>query len=161
MEYFVHSVDGQTYGPADLATLQLWANEGRVLPDTTLTERETGRVLRAGDLGGLSLRASSQPVYAQAPGTYGGHGGTGPRVETAWPLAKAILSLLLCCLPLGIVATVYAAQASSNASAGLYELAHENIRKANAWSNASIIIGLVFGCLYLALMFLPLMMGMN
>lgn len=161
MEYFVHSVDGQTYGPADLATLQKWANEGRVLPDTTLTEQKTGRVLLAGDLEGLTLRASTQPVFASPPGTYGGHGAAAPRVDTSWPLAKAILSLLLCCLPLGIVATVYAAQASSNASAGLHDAAMDNVRKANAWSNASIVVGLVFGCLYLGLIFLPLMFGMN
>ena len=40
--YSVIAADGQAYGPADEATLALWAREGRLLADTMLQCHETG-----------------------------------------------------------------------------------------------------------------------
>ena len=50
MTYLVHGPDGVPTGPADLATLQAWAREGRVSPETWLLEQPTGREVRAADL---------------------------------------------------------------------------------------------------------------
>ena len=52
--YLLLGPDGAVYGPADVAGLQAWTREGRVLPDTWLREPHTGRLLRAADLPGLS-----------------------------------------------------------------------------------------------------------
>jgi hypothetical protein len=40
--YSVIAADGRAYGPADEATLALWAREGRLTPDTMLQCHETG-----------------------------------------------------------------------------------------------------------------------
>ncbi len=159
-EYYVHSADGQTYGPAGMDMLQRWAQEGRIVSETTLTERDTARVLRAGDLAGLSIPRQATPAYAptQVPPVEG-YPRSEARIDTAWPLAKAVLTLVLCCLPLGVVATIYAAQASSQVASGNAELGRESIRKAHVWANWSIASGLVVSCLYLAFMIATLAFG--
>ena len=50
LQYWVEDVAGQRYGPADAATLRLWAGQGRVVPETPLLEVETGARLHAGEL---------------------------------------------------------------------------------------------------------------
>ncbi len=52
--YLVIGLDGAVYGPADVAGLQAWAREGRVMPDTWLKEQATGRQSRAAELTELS-----------------------------------------------------------------------------------------------------------
>ena len=58
-------------------------------------------------------------------------------------LLKAILSTVLCIPLIGLVAIVYAAQVDSCYSQGFYDEAMEKSRRANAWGNAAIIVGLV------------------
>lgn len=53
MAFYVVTRDGSRYGPADLPLLQLWVNEGRLNPNSTLENRETGQRLLARDLEGL------------------------------------------------------------------------------------------------------------
>lgn len=56
MQYFVVDTNtGQKYGPADLATLNQWASEGRLTQNTMLEEAATGMQIRAGDLAGLQI----------------------------------------------------------------------------------------------------------
>ena len=71
-----------------------------------------------------------------------------PQVQTAAPvqtvpshLALGIFSTLCCCLPLGIVSIVYAAQVSSQAAAGNIAGAMESSRKAKFWGVLSIVLG--------------------
>jgi hypothetical protein len=64
MSYFVVMPDGQKFGPADLAILNQWAGEGRILPDTTIEDATTGHRFMASALAGLQLayaRPASQP----------------------------------------------------------------------------------------------------
>ncbi len=63
-------------------------------------------------------------------------------------LVKAILATLFCCLPLGIVAIVYAAQVNAKYESGNYQGALESSRQADTWGNISIILGLVPMALY-------------
>lgn len=58
-------------------------------------------------------------------------------------LVKAILTTIFCCLPLGVVAIVFAAQVNSTAASGNLEEAYRLSEKANTWGNASLIVGLV------------------
>lgn len=58
-------------------------------------------------------------------------------------LAKAILTTILCCMPLGVVAIVYAAQVNGEALRGNIEGAETLSRKADNWGNASLIVGLI------------------
>lgn len=65
-------------------------------------------------------------------------------------LAQAILVTLLCCMPFGIVAIVYASQASGRQSAGDYAGAREASGKAKTWCWVSFGCGLAVGALWLA-----------
>ncbi len=70
-------------------------------------------------------------------------------------LVWAILSTLLCCLPLGIVSIVYSAKVDGLFTAGQYAQAREASDSAKKWALASAIVSLVgyalFGVLYIAI----------
>lgn len=91
----------------------------------------------------------SQANVGAGPGSMGGTGhaprsGFGqpaPRINTH--LVKAILATLFCCMPLGIVAIVKAAQANSLIDSGNLEKAHKSAKSANAWANWSIGLGII------------------
>lgn len=63
-------------------------------------------------------------------------------------LTKAILSTILCCLPLGIVAIVKAAQVNGKIEAGNLRDAVQASDEADNWANWSIGVGLVAELLY-------------
>ena len=63
-------------------------------------------------------------------------------------LAKAIISSLCCCLPLGVVAIVYAAQVDGLARSGQTEAAWDSSRRADTWANVAIALGLLSACAY-------------
>ena len=93
-----------------------------------------------------------QPQYGQpqygAPGQYGGYGqpaGTPPPNYLVW----AILSTILCCLPLGIASIVFAAQVNSKWSAGDVAGAQESSRKARQFAIWSAAAGVLVIAIYL------------
>ena len=75
MAYYVLGEQGQKYGPADVATLNLWIGEGRVVPQTMLEDEVSGGQIVATAVAGLKFplapptsATSNYPRYAQAPG---------------------------------------------------------------------------------------------
>ena len=76
-------------------------------------------------------------------------GGRRPYVNSH--LTKAIITTLLCCLPLGVIAIVYASSVEAKVSAGDLIGARIASRKANDWGNYSIIAAVVGGFVYLLL----------
>lgn len=64
-------------------------------------------------------------------------------------LVWAILTTLFCCLPLGIVSIVYAAQVDGKRAAGDIAGAREASRKAGLWAILSVIVGPVLCLLWL------------
>lgn len=62
MQYYV-MVDGQRYGPADVATLNAWAQEGRLSPTTEVEDGTTGARLSAASIPGIMF-----PTSAPSPG---------------------------------------------------------------------------------------------
>jgi hypothetical protein len=84
-----------------------------------------------------------QPQYGQPQ--YGGQYGSPPPNHLVW----AILSTLFCCLPLGIVSIVYAAQVNGKYAAGDVAGAHESSRKAKQFAIWSAVIGVVVAALYI------------
>ena len=62
-------------------------------------------------------------------------------------LVKAILSLLLCCWPLGIVSLVHAVKVDSLWSQGLQDQAKKEAEEADKWANYSILCGVIIGLL--------------
>ncbi len=65
MQYSVHGSDGNQYGPVDLITLKQWVQEGRVLPDTRVTDNLSNSTLLASQMSELGMTSMSQP-YANA-----------------------------------------------------------------------------------------------
>lgn len=90
------------------------------------------------------------PGYPTAPppGPGYGYGSPPPQNYLVW----AILSTVLCCLPLGVASIVFAAQVNGKWAAGDVQGAQESARKAKTFAIWSAVAGLVFGLGYLALM---------
>ena len=66
-------------------------------------------------------------------------------------LVQAILTTIFCCLPLGIVSIVYAAQVNGKVAAGERAGALESSAKARRWAWISFGVGIVLGIGYLIL----------
>ena len=83
---------------------------------------------------------SSPPQYSQQP-----HGqmNPGPRPDVPNHLVKAILATCFCCLPLGIVAIVFAAQVNGKLDIGDYAGATSASQQANMYGNISIGLGIL------------------
>ncbi|MBE6380106.1 MAG: CD225/dispanin family protein [Lentisphaerae bacterium] len=65
-------------------------------------------------------------------------------------LVESILVTLLCCMPLGVIAIVFAAHAGSLLAMQQYQLALKSAETAKKWMLASLICGIVFSLLYAA-----------
>ena len=83
---------------------------------------------------------SSPPQYGQPP--YG-QMSSGPRPNVPNHLVKAILATCFCCLPLGIVAIVFAAQVNGKLDTGDYAGATSASEQANMYGNISIGLGVL------------------
>ena len=68
MRYFVIGDDGQKYGPADVATLQTWIAEGRLLPTQQLEDESSGLRQAAAAVNGLRFPTAAAPGAPGAPG---------------------------------------------------------------------------------------------
>jgi hypothetical protein len=66
-------------------------------------------------------------------------------------LVLAIVATVCCCMPIGLVGVVHAAQVNARAQLGDLAGAQECARKARLWSLAGIGIGLVVTGLYVAI----------
>ncbi len=64
-------------------------------------------------------------------------------------LVWAILSTVLCCLPLGVASIVFAAQVNGKWASGDYAGAQESSRKAKQFAIWSAIVGAVLAILYI------------
>ena len=97
---------------------------------------------------------SSQPQYGQPP--YG-QMNPGPRPDIPNHLVKAILATCFCCLPLGIVAIVFAAQVNVMLDFGDYAGATNASQQANLYGNISIGLGILQVLGGLAMLFIGLL----
>jgi hypothetical protein len=69
--------------------------------------------------------------------------GSGAATRPKTYLMEAIVATLLCCIPFGIVAIVYAAQVDSKFKAGDYQGAQKAAHSAKTWYHVALISGLV------------------
>jgi len=123
VRYFVIGDDGQKYGPADLATLNSWIGEQRLLPTQQLEEETSGVRMAASAVQGLNFPlqnttqfASGQPYqqHYNRPGAVYGDDGS-KDVKNAW--IYAILGLF-CCLFLYIPGILAANKAIEKGNPG-------------------------------------------
>lgn len=110
---------------------------------------------------GRTTTPTGSGAYGTA-GTYGsgtsGAAAAGGAKPDPW-LWQSIVATVLCCLPLGIVAIVFAAQAQSAIGIGDYASAREKAGKAKTWTLASVGVGLVLVVGWLVLVFAGIGMG--
>ena len=66
MEYYVIAPNGQKFGPATVATLNAWIQEGRIAPDTLLQDAATGAQIVARALPALSFIHQPNPAPPNA-----------------------------------------------------------------------------------------------
>lgn len=90
-----------------------------------------------------------QPVAP--PPQYGGYA---PAPQVKSHLVMAILATLFCCMPLGVVAIVFASQVSSKLAVGDYPGAQRASKNAAMWSWIAIGAGLLVAVLYTVLIVL-------
>ncbi len=74
-------------------------------------------------------------------------------------LVWAILCTIFCCLPLGIVAIVYAAKVDSLYNSGAYEEAQQASDKARKFSIYGAIAGVAVGVIYAVVVFGAVIFG--
>lgn len=86
-----------------------------------------------------------QPGYPPAPG-YGGYGAPGYGAPPPPPdnhLVWAILTTVLCCLPLGIVSIIKSTQVNTLWAQGQYDAARKSADDAKKWAMWSAIVSVV------------------
>lgn len=83
----------------------------------------------------------------------------GDKVCPETHLAKAIIVTLFCCWPFGIPAIVNAAAVSNEFVAGHYDVAIQKSENAKKWCNYTIIAGVVFWVLYIAVIAICAIVG--
>ena len=88
------------------------------------------------------------------PGTQASYSAQSPQQDVPNYLVQAILTTIFCCLPLGIVSIVYAAQVNGKVAAGDHAGALESSRSARMWAWIAFAAGLVAGVGYLLLVLL-------
>ena len=96
------------------------------------------------------------PYGAYGGGAYGGQGAP-PQNYLVW----AILSTVLCCLPLGVASIVYAAQVNSKWAMGDVagaQAASANAKKFAIWAAVA---GIILGVLYVILIAVGAMSGLS
>ena len=96
MRYYIHGVDGQIYGPAELDGINLWIAEGRVVPTTLLQPEGTESRIAASTLPGLKW-AEGQTFEAYTPQVL-----RTARYELAGAWICFGASIILCCFPFGV-----------------------------------------------------------
>jgi len=99
--------DGQEYGPTDLATLQQWAREGRVVGSTRVWDSRLGDWQPAARIPELAEVLGIAPV---PPAVSPAMSATAPRTNTlaVWSLSLAVVGLS-CCGCLSIPAIILGA----------------------------------------------------
>ncbi len=169
-EQWYYAKGGEQSGPVSADALKRLIADGTVqLGDLAWRDgmadwvaiRDLSELRVAGTSGGPSP-AATPPAYSPAatPSAYGAAGAAvpqGPCPET-W-LWQSILATLCCCLPLGVVGIIFAAQVKSKWQAGDQSGALEASRKARTFFWWSFGVGLLANVLAFVLSFAAEMGG--
>jgi hypothetical protein len=95
VKYYVHAIDGQVYGPFDVASLNQWVGEGRIVPTTILQPENSQMRVAAATITDIHF-GQQQTFQAYAPQRID----TGiQELRAAWICFAA--SLVLVCMPFG------------------------------------------------------------
>jgi hypothetical protein len=152
--YKIIGVDGQQYGPVPLAEIKNWVRNRRANGDTMVQGPDLGQWKPMKEFPEFA-DVLMEPVAAQE--FLGGQSGVMAQPPVPDYLVQAIICTLCCCLPLGIVAIVYASQVKSKLAVGDYAGAQDSSNKAKMWCWIAFGLGIVTN---LALIGLQLALGL-
>ena len=108
-----------------------------------------GQELRRAETPGMDVPPQAPPP--PQPETQPSYAPQSSQPDVPNYLVQAILTTIFCCLPLGIVSIVYAAQVNGKVAAGDHAGASESSRNARMWAWISFAAGLVLIVGYLIL----------
>ncbi len=145
--------DGQEYGPVDLAQIQEWIRGNRANGQTMAQKGGETDWKPLSSFPELSARFAAAPPPLQGSPPPFPPMARIPSAEVPTYLVPAILCTLLCCLPLGVPALVYAAKVGNKQAAGDIEGARIASRNARTWcwvafgvgALSNIIVSIIFG----------------
>ena len=134
--------DGRQYGPVSADQIRQWMAEGRASAKTMAQAEGSVEWKPLGQYPEFAASAAPPVMPATPPG--GSPAPTfQPRQHVPSYLVPAIFSTICCCLPVGIVAIVYAAQVNTRLQAGDMPGALEASRKAQTWFWVAVVLGLL------------------
>jgi heme/copper-type cytochrome/quinol oxidase subunit 2 len=73
---------------------------------------------------------------------------SGQPPNTGLWLGLSIATMIICCIPVGIPAVVFAAKAHGAASRGDYATAEQQVSKAKTWTIIAAVAGVIFAIVY-------------
>ena len=133
---YIHR-NGQQQGPYTLPQLTLMT----LTPDTPVWYEGLADWMPASQapLTATLFNAQDSVPPASTPGMPQRCNDVKPSTYLGW----AIVSCILCCLPLGIVAIIYAAQVNDKWLRGDYDGAYRASQNAQIWTIAAIVLGII------------------
>ncbi len=151
MKYWLSNGDGQVYGPYTVGELRGFVGDGRVTGSSQLCQEGTNDWVSATAMLGVGLAGvpPTAPTAVSPSGFLSGASEFWQPVGIVLP----ILSILLCCLPAGIVSLVYATNANTKAAAGNMTGAEADKKSSALWLRISVLptIGVIIVYLIIAL----------
>lgn len=132
--------DGRPYGPVSADQIRQWIAEGRANAQT-LGQAEGSVEWKPLGLFPEFAVSATPPVIPSTP-TAAPAATFQQRQHVHSYLVPAIFSTICCCLPVGIVAIVYAAQVNSKLQSGDMVGAIEASQKARTWFWVAVVLGL-------------------
>lgn len=142
--------DGRPYGPVSADQIRQWIAEGRANAQT-LAQAEGNVEWKPLGLYPEFAASAAPPVLSSTP-TAASAPSFQPRQHVPTYLVPAIFSTICCCLPVGIVAIIFAAQVNTKLQAGDMPGALEASRKAQTWFWVAVVLGLLSTILCLPLL---------
>ena len=148
MNYFVIASDGQKYGPADVPTLNQWAQEGRVLTTSMLEDATTGERVAATSVPGIVFPIApptgqnfqqpnfQQPNFQHPPGM--GYRDDGSEdIKKVWIFGG--IGFICCPIIFSVMAIVFASNAQKKG--------HPQAQTALIFAIISLVVGCGFSIL--------------
>jgi hypothetical protein len=140
--YRIIGGDQKQYGPVTTEQIRQWVTEGRANASTLVQAEGTTDWKPLGMFPEFADLTPVRPPVAVPP----------PSGSVPTYLVPAIITTLCCCLPVGVVAIVYAAQVNSKLTAGDLAGATEASNKAKLWTwiafGAGILANVISGLVY-------------
>ncbi len=137
--YWLSVGDGQSYGPYTLVELRTYAADGRVVASSQVCLDGTTEWMPAGKVL-ASLASSNAPP--RAPGAQSMSAVSNPRkVGLALPIVATVVSVIFCCLPIGLGAILYASSANQKYAIGDGEGGKRAEASAKVWLWITLVLG--------------------